>query len=74
MQLGTLILIFLMMIIKKILFQQIDNRLGWEADEELIEIKENLNKLTGIIQREWRKRRSEAKEKKAQENIQKIPP
>ena len=43
----------------------------WEADEELIEIKENLNKLIGIIQREWRKRRSEAKEKKAQENIQK---
>lgn len=45
----------------------------WEADEKLIEIKENLNKLIGIIQREWRKRRSEAKEKKAQENIQKTP-
>lgn len=45
----------------------------WEADEELIKIKENLNKLIGIIQKEWRKRRSEVKENKAKENIQKSP-
>ena len=43
MQPVTLILIFLMMIMKKILFQQIRQSIRWEADDELIEIKESLN-------------------------------
>ena len=45
----------------------------WEADEELVEIKDNLNKLMGIIQRTWRKKRAEAKEKKAKEIQEKTP-
>ena len=45
----------------------------WEADEELIEIKDNLNKLMGIIQRTWRKKRSEAKVKKAKEVQENTP-
>lgn len=45
----------------------------WEADEELLEIKENLNKLMGIIQRNWRKKRAESKNKKAKENQKKAP-
>lgn len=45
----------------------------WEADEELIEIKNNLNKLMGIIQRTWRKKRSEAKVKKAKEVQENTP-
>lgn len=45
----------------------------WEADDELLEIKNNLNKLIGIIQGNWRKKRAEAKQQKARENQEKSP-
>lgn len=41
----------------------------WEADEELLNIKSNLNKLIGIIQREWKQKRKKARDVKAENTI-----
>lgn len=41
----------------------------WEADEELLNIKSNLNKLIGIIQREWKQKRKKARDVKAKNTI-----
>ncbi|WP_261310764.1 ATP-binding protein [Streptococcus suis] len=44
----------------------------WEADEELVEIKDNLNKLMGIIQRTWRKKGLKLKIKKLKKSKKKL--
>lgn len=45
----------------------------WETDEELLILKENLNKIVGIIQREWRKKRAGLRSKKAKITQEKNP-